>query len=52
MEYIGNAIIVLGSVIIITGVLRKLADIIGNHLNFYSLLQRVWTWFRAQKNNR
>ncbi|SFM10101.1 hypothetical protein [Salibacterium qingdaonense] len=42
MEFIGNFIIVLGSVIIMTGLARKLADIIGNQLDFYGLLRQAW----------
>ncbi|SFP35570.1 hypothetical protein [Salibacterium halotolerans] len=42
MEFIGNFIIVLGSMIIMTGLVRKLADIIGNQLDFYGVLQQAW----------
>ncbi|MFD2706812.1 hypothetical protein [Salibacterium lacus] len=42
MESIRTVIIVLGSFIIMTGLVRKLADIIGNQLDFYGLLQQAW----------
>ncbi|WP_185819561.1 hypothetical protein [Salibacterium salarium] len=48
MDNILDTIIVLVSVMVITGILRSVAAYVGNRIDFYTLLQQ-W-WHRITKN--